>query len=196
VLLAICCFTFHFQCQECWACNASLISEENNWGVSRAEAEEGIFQMISDNVTCAGVDCVLLKFLYVKGIYPSPDFIIRKRQFELVLNPEKSDIPELAKEYNEVKERLLTIAAPSGDVTANEIPDDVQTFDQAMHILQDWNQGNASDEIHIFHLHHKDVQGRDVLVQRVQRSSLCYLYAPAVLSHYLYQETAFLILSK
>ncbi len=40
-----------------------------SFGFSRAEAENGLIKMISDNIICAGRDCVLLKFLYVKGVY-------------------------------------------------------------------------------------------------------------------------------
>ena len=50
--------------------------------------------------------------------------------------------------------------------------------------LQDW-QDLRANETHIFHVHDNKVQGQDVLVQRIQRGSLCYLHAPAVLSHYI-----------
>ena len=190
LILVIFWFVFSIRCQECRVFNASSINEENYWGVSLPEAEDRLLQMISDNVTCA-VDCVLLKFLYVKGVFSSSHPLIRKAQFELVMNPEQAGSNELVKHYSEVRERLSRIVAPDGDITANEIPDDVQRFDQAMKAMQNWNQDIGSDEIHIFHLHDDKVQGRDVLVQRVQRSSLCYLHAPAVLSHYLVSRNNF-----
>jgi hypothetical protein len=63
-----------------------------------------------------------------------------------------------------------------------------------MHTLQDWNQGlgsDGSDEVYLFNLHDDRLNGRDVLVQRVQRIGLCYLHAPAVLSHYLVSRNNF-----
>ena len=111
--------------------------------------------------------------------------------FENIMNPAQGESDELTRQFSEAEERLKSIVARDGDITANEIPEDVQTFDQAMHTLQDWNQDIGSDEIHIFHLHDDKVQGRDLLVQRVQMSSLCYLQAPAVLSHYLVSRNNF-----
>jgi hypothetical protein len=143
--------------------------------------------MISDNIACAA-DCVLLKFLYVKGVFSSSHPLIRRVQFESVMNPALAGSDELVEHYSEVKERLSSIAAPDGDITSNEIPEDVQTFDKAMLILQDWQ---GSDEIYMFHLHDDRVQGRGILVQRVQGSSLCYLHAPDVLSHYLVSRNNF-----
>ena len=106
------------------------------------------------------------------------------------MNPAQCEPDELTKQFSEAKERLKSIVAPDGDFTANEIPEDVQTFDQAILKLQYW-QDLGSDEIHIFHLHDEKLQGLDVLVQRVQRSGLCYLHAPAVLSHYLVSRNNF-----
>ena len=105
VFLVICSFVLSIRCQECRVFDASSINEKNNWEVSRPEAEDRLLQMISDNVTCA-VDCVLLKFLYVKGVFSSSHPLLRKTQFEFVMNPEQAGSDELVKHYSEVKERF------------------------------------------------------------------------------------------
>ena len=190
LIFFVCWFTFSIRCQVCHVFDKSSINEENHWGILQSVAENRLLQMAYDNVSCTGGDCVLLKFLYVKGVLASFPSKSRKEWFENIMNPAQCESDQLTKQFSEAKERLKSIVAPDGVITSNEIPEDVQTFDQAMHNLQDW-QDLKSDEIHIFHLHDDKIQGRDVLVQRVQRSSLCYLHAPAVLSHYLVSRNNF-----
>jgi hypothetical protein len=175
---------FSIRCQQCQLLNATSINENNSWGVSQAVAENRLLQMRSDNAGCEGGDCVLLKFMYVKGVLSAFPSKSRKEWVENTINPAQCESDELTKQFSDAKERLRSIVAPEGDITSNEIPERVQTFDEAMHTLQNWKE-LGSDDIHVFHLHDEKVQGRDVLVQRVQKSGLCYLHAPAVLSHYL-----------
>jgi hypothetical protein len=179
-------FTFPIQCQECHLFDSSSINEGNHWGVSQSVAEERLHQMRSENVDCEGEDCVLLKFLYVKGVLSSFPSKSRKEWLENIIDPAKCESDELTKQFSEAKERLRSIVAPEGDmITSSEIPESVQTFDEAMHRLQNWKKTESDDIIHIFHLHDDKIQGRDVLVQRVLKSGLSYLHAPAVLSYYL-----------
>ena len=175
---------FSIKCQQCHVLNATSINEKTYWGVSEAVAKNHLLQMRSDNDACEGEDCVLLKFMYVKEVFSAFPSKIRKGLVENTIYPEQCETDQFKKQFSDAKERLRSIVAPEGDVTSNKVPEKVQTFDEAIHTLQNWKE-LGSDDIHVFHLHDENVQGRDVLVQRVQKSGLCYLHAPVVLSHYL-----------
>ncbi len=112
----------------------------------------------------------LLLFLYAKGVAAGADVQARLAKFSAVL--------EQPGDGNKPVDRLNRLLLSAGDAVPAE--GSFQTFDAAIGQLGKWD----SDVAFVFHRDHERVRAHNVLVQRVQRSGLCYLHAPDVVQHY------------
>ena len=119
-----------------------------------------------------------LLLLYCKGVLadlPSN----RKEEFNRLMNPTFSLGEKELAFYTAAHNRLLWTVPPldeSGDTTLPTTPPSVQRFDDFLQDFPVWNDPSKSFVCQ---------EVRNFLIQRVQRSGLCYIHAPVALQHYL-----------
>ena len=144
-----------------------------------------------------------LDFLNNKQVMADNDPIMRERAFKLLNNPNDAPTEKLREHYQNCQgkflspifffwriflnfsqntERLDRLLRTQGDVTANEIPKGVQTFEQFCELAPEWRDPKKS---HVFFRDDPKVKEKDVLAQRAQLSGLCYIHGPDMLQHYL-----------
>jgi len=117
----------------------------------------------------------LLLFLYAKGILVNKSSVVRKAEFEDLL---AAGTAELKKAL----ERLTTIVE-KGETTPTRSTFEVASiFDAFVAQHPEWN---ASNSFVVFR-DHPDLKGKShALVERFQKSGLCYMHACVVVQHYL-----------
>jgi hypothetical protein len=77
--------------------------------------------------------------------------------------------------WKDCRERLDRLLATKGDSTSDAVPEGVQSFNDFLAKMPQWNDKDAF----VFHLNFNVP-----LVQRAQKSGLCYMHAPEVVQHY------------
>ena len=121
---------------------------------------------------CGHEDNTAVIFLYAKGInntYTGAASGEPVKMFDLLMNPPNEH-------WQQCRGRLEGIMHKSGDNTADETPSAVMSFDSAVTKMPAWRTESAF----IFHeRNHINV------VQRWQRSGLCYIHAAEVVQYYL-----------
>jgi hypothetical protein len=117
----------------------------------------------------------LLLFLYAKGILPKAGSIIRKRTFELLLSAQTNEL-------SKALERLTTIVERGERSHTRFTLEADSMFDDFVTKHEEW-KGN--DSFVVFR-DHQDLKGKShALVERFQKSGLCYMHACVVVQHYL-----------
>ncbi|KAH9254067.1 hypothetical protein BASA81_007942 [Batrachochytrium salamandrivorans] len=128
----------------------------------------------------------LLIFLHAKKVLESEqDEEMRYARLVKLISPPQG-LPHgnevVSKFYTEARARLDIIVpikqedgedGEDGDVAKEELPPGVLAYSEFLERYPFWKESFICQEI------------KDALVQRVQRSGLCYLHAPIVLQHYL-----------
>ena len=89
-----------------------------------------------------------------------------------LLNPSSAPNDDLCKKYEASKQHLSNILETEGDVGSDVVPPNVQHFDAFTNQIPEWRDATA-------------VVPKEHMVQRVQKSGLCYIHGPDVLQHYL-----------
>ena len=117
----------------------------------------------------------LLLFLYAKGILAEEDSVIRKRRFKLLLAAETDKLKKAL-------ERLTTIVE-KGETTPTRLKMEADSvFDDFVTKHKEWK---AEDSFVVFR-DHQNLKGKShALVERFQKSGLCYMHACVVVQHYL-----------
>ena len=116
-------------------------------------------------------DAAAMEFLREKVLvdyYPP----VRDAEIRWILDPSSAPNDKLRKKYESSKERLDRILEAKGDVVSDVIPAEVQHFDAFTNQIPEWRDATA-------------VVPKEHMVQRVQKSGLCYIHGPDVLQHYL-----------
>ncbi len=94
------------------------------------------------------------------------------------------DPPSALKEREEFEERhqrLVKLFMAISKKSSNTTPSDVLSYDHAIKRLPEWDDPQNS---YIFYRDDKDlVDKKDVLLQRVQNSGICFMYASIMLQH-------------
>ena len=117
-------------------------------------------------------------FLYAKGVQDNP---LRKSLFSFLINPTSAGAH--AQQYTKAWERLERLVLSGDRNTATDDPFDFagDSLEGALKKLPvAWN---SSDSSFVF-FRDGGFAGDNVLVQRFQKSGLCYMHAPVVLQHY------------
>jgi hypothetical protein len=117
-----------------------------------------------------------LQFLFEKKVFI--DEHNRSFKFKSVLNPKNA--LQWKKKFEQSQKRLFQITSEDGDKTFKDLPGDVMSFEQFCKEVPAWGDPNNS-----YVCFRDDLAMKDSIVQRVQRSGLCYMHAPVVLQHYL-----------
>jgi hypothetical protein len=113
--------------------------------------------------------------LYAKGILAEEDSVIRKRSFQLLLD---ATTPQLKKALV----RLKTIVE-KGETTPTRLKMEADSvFDDFVTKHKEWKE---EDSFVVFR-DHQNLKGKShALVERFQKSGLCYMHACVVVQHYL-----------
>jgi hypothetical protein len=119
---------------------------------------------------------VALQFLFDKKVLINDRS--RTFKFKSILNPKNAGV-EQAK-YEKAQNRLFQITNEYGDKSLDNLPDDVMSFEQFCEKVPEWKDPASS-----YVCFRDDLSMKESLVQRVERSGLCYIHAPVVLQHYL-----------
>ncbi len=126
-----------------------------------------------NKVTLEDKKQAMARFLFEKEILKG-DPMRTKKFKDILINAES----ELA--YIKAQDRLLRITSENGDQSSDTIPEYVMTFEDFCKKVPIWNDPEQS-----YVCFRDDPEMKDSLVQRVQKSRLCYIHAPLVLQHYL-----------
>ena len=123
-----------------------------------------------------------LKFLYEKNVMAWKDQDTRKREFDMLNDPDSAETPMLQEHYRKCQQRLDRILSKTGDAGFDSIPAEVQTFEEFCEIVPGWDSSETS---YVFHRDCEILRGHvRILKQRAQLSGLCYIHGPDMLQHY------------
>jgi hypothetical protein len=161
-----------------------------SWNVDPVVVEAAMEEMQKDCVkTMTAEDREMVLFLYLKNVCPNAP--ISRLHFQSLINAtEKETMSNIEESDLAAKVRLRRLLRKEGQCS-NQVPTGVQTFDEAMAALPDWNDPLTS---FIFHRDDPSMIGRaHGLAQRLhlgnasghQEHRFCYIHAPHVLQHYL-----------
>mgnify|MGYP000104858107 CR=1 FL=1 len=100
---------------------------------------------------------------------------------ERLLGKSKFNTRRYKKIYESKRLRLEQLAK-NKDNLCSQLPSNIQTFESFVKKVPEWN-----DSINSFVLFrdHEQLKEKESLVQRAQKSGLCYMHAPVVMQHYL-----------
>lgn len=154
------------------------------WGFKCTEWKEEISKLICEKVElrlCE--DLHALVFLFMKGVLPE-NGIQRTKFLDEIFSRGDSG------EKNAALDRLLTLLKPDGDWCSEELPADVQSWEQAMTELPEWKLPDSSYVWHRDTLAKTTEVGPEVVpYRRVQKLSVCFIHAPVVLLANLQHKT-------
>jgi hypothetical protein len=148
----------------------------DEWKLGRSEiddAEELFAQDYANDYS--QVTSKLLLFLYAKGILTKADSVIRMRSFQLLL---AAGTPEL----KEALERLKTIVEIGETTPTRNKLEAESVFDAFGDEHPEWKH---NDSFVLFRDHPRLLRKSHALVERLQKSGLCYMHAGVVVQHYL-----------
>ena len=113
-----------------------------------------------------------MEFLREKVLVDHDPTVRDAYEIGLILDPSSAPNDKLRKRYESSKQRLGNILEAEGDV----VPPNVQHFDAFTNQIPEWRDATA-------------VVPKGHMVQRVQKSGLCYIHGPDVLQHYLVRRS-------
>ena len=132
-------------------------------------------KMNSDSIPVTNEhECRLLTFVYESGMYK----LLRYPRESILALFERKD------EYHrQAFKRLVRLLSDFEDFESDALPSDVMSWEETMIVLPKWQTKTS----YIFFRDDPDLQlqGRKVVIQRVQQKSMCHMYAPAILQYYL-----------
>jgi hypothetical protein len=123
----------------------------------------------------ATIPSKLLLFLYAKGILVAKSSVVRKAEFEELLAAETTDA-------RKALERLRTIVEKGETTPTRSKMEADSVFEDFVALHSEWKD---SDSFVVFR-DHLNLNGKShALVERFQKSGLCYMHACVVMQHYL-----------
>ena len=131
-------------------------------------------------IAAAAVEEMRAKFLITKKV-------LKSNPEKLILQINRLNFPHLAPadeqdHYKSCQDRLDRVINVKGDRVGNEVPNDVQTFEEFCSLFPEWGDSSKS---FVFHRDHASVSGKaSVLMQRATAHGLCYFHAPSMVQHY------------
>jgi hypothetical protein len=154
---------------------------QEHWGLdSNGNAVKEAMHRIQIDGTEADVQQdKLLLFLYAKGILAEKSSVVRVAEFKELLTGK-------TKKLEKALERLRTIVE-IGETSPTSTPispsPNPKSFFEVF--VEKHPQWTVEDTFVVFRDHHNLKDKRHSLVERFQRSGLCYMHPPVVLQHYL-----------
>ena len=151
------------------------------WNVSPVHLTEAMVELEEDFPSIAEPHRTALLFLYAKNVSKgTEDDDIRKRHFARLIDPASSSRTDY---YTKARSRLdRLVLSGAGDTATNDpfhyTGDSLEVAFKKLPLA--WSSPKTS------FIFFRDTFPEDagVLVQRYQRSGLCYMHAPAVVQHY------------
>lgn len=158
-----------------------ILKRCNSWNLGSDDEAKALALMKEDGLTKEEMDDPLRAFLYAKGIMRSEESIVRKTEFNNLLDPDSARIPaEERDNLKAAKERLRRIVEKGED--GREFQPGQSAFDLFVTKHPEW----SPDKSFVVFRDHDLLKGKKhAYVERVQLSGLCYMHAPVVLQHYL-----------
>lgn len=146
-----------------------------DWNLKLDDIQRATLMFTQDFGTNGKVPSKLLLFLYAKGILSTEISSVRISKFEELLAA-KSTV------HKKALERLTTIVE-KGEMSPTRVNLDVDSMFEDFLIKHDeWNGAEAF----VVFRDHQDLHGKShALVERFQKSGLCYMHACVVIQHYL-----------
>ena len=118
----------------------------------------------------------LLLFLYAKGILAARSSVVRIAEFKELFAAETTD-------SGKALERLTTIVVQGETSPKRSNMEAESMFDDFVSLHPEWKEKDSS--FVVFRDHQKLQRKSHALVERFQKSGLCYMHACVVLQHYL-----------
>ena len=156
-----------------------LKSSAEKWNLDNAAIQRAVTLYKQDypEGDSPSLENELLPFLYAKGILAKEKSVIRKIKFEDLLEAEEADSDELRKALDRLQ--AIVVIGETSPTRANL---DEQFFDAFIKDHPEWAGKNSF----VVFRDHKSLKGKPhALVERFQKSGLCYMHACVVVQHYL-----------
>ena len=151
------------------------------WGLRDEQIESCIRLMVLDEVSLLIQNDNLRLFLYAKGILASERSLIRRIEFEDLLEGRRTA------DLSKALERLKNIVEKRETTPKRGTIQPTTMFESFVQAHPEWKEGK---DVFVIHRDHPDLRGKEhALVERLQPSGLCYMHAPIVLQHYLVAMT-------
>ena len=151
------------------------------WGLRDEQIESCIRLMVLDEVSLLIQNDNLRLFLYAKGILASERSLIRRIEFEDLLEGRRTA------DLSKALERLKNIVEKRETTPKRGTNQPTTMFESFVQAHPEWKEGK---DVFVIHRDHPDLRGKEhALVERLQPSGLCYMHAPIVLQHYLVAMT-------
>jgi hypothetical protein len=120
-------------------------------------------------------------FLYAMGILRDKESVVRKKEFDNVLNPDAAMVSDEARKKLKLARERLTWIIVKGEVGKN-FDEEASLFDDFVAKHPEW----GPEKSFVVFRDHVLLKGKPhAYVERVQLSGLCYMHAPVILQHYL-----------
>ena len=157
---------------------AVIEKRRDSWKLSDDDANSAMALMKADGLTDDEMKDDLRVFLYAKGIMRDKKPVVRKSEFNDLLNPNGS--VEEVRKLKLARERLRRIVV-KGEVGKN-FDEEASLFDAFVAEHPEWGPENS---FVVFRDHELLKDKQHAYVERVQLSGLCYMHAPVIVQHYL-----------
>ena len=150
------------------------------WGLSEDQIKSCVSLIELDGVSLLMKNDKLRLFLYAKGILDTKSSLLRKSEFEDLLEGKTGDL-------RKALERLKIIVDKRETTPIRGTIEPTTMFESFVQAHPEWKEGK---DVFVIHRDHPDLRGKEhALVERLQLSGLCYMHAPIVLQHYLVAMT-------
>ena len=155
--------------------NELFRSYADEWKLATSDVERGAELFTQDYGTENTDPPKLLLFLYAKGILAAKSSVVRRTEFKDLLEANSDKLKKAL-------ERLTTIVE-KGEMspTREKLVADTM-FEDFVALHPEWKE----DDSYVVFRDHEDLKGKShALVERFQKSGLCYMHACVVVQHYL-----------
>ena len=169
----------------------SLEQHQNEWGLDANSIEDAWQRIKDDGAIIDAQEGELLLFLYAKGLLAEESSAVRREEFRELLGGK-------TKKIEQALERLKIIISgetspKNSPIGSGSGPSPFSYFEDFVARHPEWDfeeDDNSIDEDKesnfVVFRDHSLLKGKDhALVERFQKSGLCYMHAPVVLQHYL-----------
>jgi hypothetical protein len=128
----------------------------------------------------------LCQILYSRYFLRDLNSSERKSKIQNLLDSKQEKIDELGKQHTFQQARMLLVSlfAIHRDKSSNYLPAGMLSLADTMNLLPRWNDP-AMSYICLWDEPHRTLKMHEIVIQRVQRSGICFIFAVAMLQHYL-----------
>jgi len=158
-----------------------FLTRRESWQLTDGDVNAAIALMASDGLTDKEMKDDLRVFLYAKGILREKTSVVRKAEFDDLLNPDDAMVSDEERQNLQSSRKRLRRIVETGEV-GKDVNAKASYFDDFVSQHPKW--GPATSFV-VFRDHELLKDKKHAYAERVQLSGLCYMHAPVILQHYL-----------